>query len=97
MHITEILKGPILTEKTYKSISDGVYTFKINVKANKFQVKMAFEKIFEVKIEKINIMNCQAKDKRVGKFLGKKSKYKKAMIKLKPGQKLDLFDELNTK
>lgn len=92
MHLTEIIKKPILTEKSYTKIAENVYTFKVAKKANKVQIKKAFEKIFEVKIEKINIMNCRPKAKRVGRYLGKTSGYKKAIIKLKPGETLDLFD-----
>ncbi len=93
MHITEIIKTPILTEKSYQLIAANVYTFKVHPKANKLQIKNAFETIFEVKVARINTMNYSAKDKRVGKFLGKTSKYKKAIIKLKDGQKLDLFSD----
>ncbi len=92
MHITQTIKTPILTEKSYKNIAENVYTFKVDVNANKVQIRKAFEIIFEVKVEKVNISNYRAKDKKLGKFLGKKSKYKKAMIKLKSGEKLDLFD-----
>ena len=92
MHIVEVIKKPILTEKSYKNIADNVYTFEVNRKANKVQIKKAFEKIFEVKVEKVNIMNYDGKNKRVGKYIGLTNKTKKAIIKLKPGQKLDLFD-----
>ena len=92
MHITEIIKKPILTEKSYKFLSQNVYTFEVNVKSNKIQIKNAFETIFEVKVDKVNVINYSAKEKRVGKYVGKKSKYKKAIIKLRPGEKLELFD-----
>ncbi|WP_342252562.1 50S ribosomal protein L23 [Spiroplasma endosymbiont of Amphibalanus improvisus] len=95
MHITNVLKKPILTEKSYRGISDGVYTFEVDKRAHKTQIKEAFEKIFEVKVAKINIQNYSAKSKRMGKYEGKTSAVKKALIKLKPGEKLDLFNEDN--
>ncbi len=97
MHVTEIIKKPILTEKTYKNVANNVYTFSVNVKANKTQIKKAFEKIFEVKVEKVNIINCKSKSKRLGKYIGQTSRYKKSIIKLKSGEKLDLFDLNNDK
>ncbi len=92
MRVTEVIKQPILTEKTYKGISNNAYTFKVNIKANKNQIKKAFQTIFEVKVQKVNVVNCAGKQKRVGKYIGLTPKYKKAIIKLAPGEKLELFD-----
>lgn len=94
MHITEVIKRPILSEKTYKqSSTNRTYTFEVNRKANKNQIKQAFETIFEVKVDKINIINQDPKDKKVGRFTGKTNHVKKAIIKLKEGQSLEMFGE----
>ena len=95
MHITKVLQKPILSEKSYGLISENVFTFRVHVKATKPEIKKAFETIFEVKVAKVNICNYVKKAKRVGKYSGYKSKYKKALIKLKKGEKLSLFDDAN--
>lgn len=92
-HVTQVIKKPILTEKSYIGMEDGKYTFEVDRKANKTQVKKAFETIFEVKVEKVNIVNLPGKKKRVGKYEGKTSPVKKAIIKLKEGETLEIFGQ----
>ncbi len=91
MHITEIIIKPILTEKSYTKLDQGYYTFEVNPKANKIEIKKAFETIFEVKVENVNIMKYDRKAKKLGRYAGFKKGYKKAIIKLKEGYSLDLF------
>lgn len=91
MHLSEVIVKPVLTEKTYKQMAEGIYTFTVNRKANKSHVKKAFEQIFEVKIADVNIINSKPKIKTVGRFVGKTSAVKKALIKLAPGEQLSLF------
>lgn len=93
MHITNIIKKPILSEKTYNNMANGVYTFEVLYNANRIQIKKAFEKIFEVKIEKINIINYDPKKKKIKKFVGKTIYTKRAIFKLKSGEKLDLLKQ----
>lgn len=93
MHITDVIQKPKLTEKSYAKISEGKYTFIVNKKSNKTQVKKAFESIFEVKVEKVNIINTKSKHKRVGRYEGMTKALKKAIITLKPGEQLNLFNE----
>lgn len=93
MHLSEVIKGPILTEKTYAQMANGVYTFSVNRKANKTHIRKAFEQIFEVKVEKVNIVNNKPKTKAVGRFVGKTSAVKKAVIKLAAGEQLSLFND----
>ncbi|ACU78984.1 50S ribosomal protein L23 [Mycoplasma mycoides] len=94
MHITEVLKKPVLTEKSFAGHKDNVYTFLVDKKANKVQIKKTFEEIFEVKVESVRTVNYDAKEKRLGKYVGKKPSYKKAIITLKEGQKLDVLSDL---
>ncbi|WJG69512.1 50S ribosomal protein L23 [Spiroplasma ixodetis] len=91
MHLSEVIVKPVLTEKTYKQMAEGIYTFTVNRKANKSHVKKAFEQIFEVKVADVNIINSKPKTKTVGRFVGKTSAVKKALIKLAPGEQLSLF------
>lgn len=87
----DIIFAPIITEKSASMEIDGKYVFKVDVRANKTQVKQAIEKIFNVKVESVNIMNIHPKNKRVGKYTGKSNRYKKAIVKLAKGQTIS-FD-----
>ncbi len=87
----DIILAPIITEKTANMEADGKYAFKVANKANKTEIKSAIEKKFNVKVEKINIVNSHPKKKRVGKYTGMTSKYKKAIITLAKGNTIS-FD-----
>ena len=87
----DIIKAPIITEKSANIAADEkTYVFKVDVKANKSQIKDAIEKIFNVKVEKVNTVNVHAKKKRVGRYVGKTNKVKKAIVKLKEGSSIEL-------
>lgn len=96
MNINEIVKYPILTEKTYAQMENRVYTFAVNKKANKKQIQKAVEVIFAVEIEKVNTQVVRRKDKRVGKFLGKTTGIKKAVVYLKEGHSISFYPDENT-
>ena len=83
----DIIKAPIITEKS-ASIAENekTYVFKVDVKANKSQIKDAIEKIFNVKVEKVNTVNVKPKTKRVGRYTGLTNRKKKAIVKLKEGE-----------
>lgn len=88
----DILKAPIITEQSTKLIeSQNKYTFKVDRKANKVEIKNAVEKIFNVKVLSVNTLNVLPKFKRMGKHEGYKSAYKKAIVKLAEGQKIEAF------
>jgi large subunit ribosomal protein L23 len=88
----DILKAPIITEQSTKLIeSQNRYTFKVDRKANKVEIKKAVEVIFNVKVLKVNTINVLPKFKRMGKYEGYKAAYKKAVVKLAEGQKIDAF------
>ena len=90
-HYRDIIKAPIITEKTAAIAEDGKsYVFKVDPKANKTQIKQAIEKIFNVKVESVNTINVKPKKKRVGRYTGMTSKYKKAIVKLAEGNTIDL-------
>jgi len=86
----DIIKAPIITEKNMKMAeAEGKYVFEVNQNTNKTAVKQAVEKIFNVKVDKVNIINVKPKKRRVGKYEGKTNRIKKAIIKLKEGNKID--------
>ena len=70
--------------------NDRKYVFEVDVNANKIQIKQAIEKIFKVRVEKVNTVNVHPKKKRVGKYSGLTNKYKKAIVTLAEGNKIDL-------
>ena len=91
MNNYDIIFAPIITEKTAMMEAEGKYAFKVDVRANKTQVKQAIEDAFNVKVEKVNIMNNHPKDRRVGRYTGKTNRYKKAIVKLAKGSTIS-FD-----
>lgn len=91
MHYGDIIIAPVITEKSSIASSDGkTYVFKCNKNANKYQIKDAVEKAFNVKVSKITTLNTKAKDKRVGRYTGKTKTYKKAYVTLVDGDKIEL-------
>ena len=83
---------PILSEETMKNMETmNKITVQVNKNSNKVEIKNAFEAIFGVKVKQVNVSNVRAKDKRVGKYSGKTSSYKKAVITLAEGQSLELL------
>ena len=73
----DIIKAPIITEKTSDLAKDNVVVFSVDPKANKIQIKQAVEKIFNVKVESVNTINTYAKRKRVGRYFGRANKVKR--------------------
>jgi len=86
----DVIKAPIITEKSNDLIRDNnVYTFSVDIRANKTQIKQAIEQIFKVKVENVNVINVNPKKKRVGQYYGKTNKVKKAMVKLSEGSSIE--------
>ncbi|MCS4485996.1 50S ribosomal protein L23 [Staphylococcus americanisciuri] len=91
MEARDILKRPVITEKSSEAMAEDKYTFDVDVRANKTQVKTAVEEIFDVKVAKVNIINYKPKKKRMGRYQGYTNKRRKAIVTLKEGQ-IDLFN-----
>ena len=87
---SDLIKAPIITEKSSDLAKNNTYVFSVDVKANKIQIKQAIEKLFDVKVENVNIINVKPKKKRVGRYTGATKAYKKAVVTLAEGSKLDL-------
>lgn len=92
----DIIIKPLLSEKSYKDIENKKYTFVVDKRANKIEIKQAVEKIFGVKVEKVNTANVDGKLKRQGKTQGYTSDYKKAFVQLKSDSKpIEFFESLS--
>jgi large subunit ribosomal protein L23 len=90
----DIIIRPVVTENTMNLLADNKYTFIVDKKANKTEIKNAIESIFNVKVEKVYTMNVKGKPKRMGRSVGRTPNRKKAIVALKPGQKIPLFEGL---
>ena len=90
----DIIIKPVITEKSMNLQADNKYTFYVDTRANKTEIKNAVEKIFDVDVLQVNTINVKGKTKRVGKFTGKTSDKKKAIVALKPGQTIQLFESM---
>ncbi|MBM7650354.1 large subunit ribosomal protein L23 [Bacillus ectoiniformans] len=93
MDARDIIKRPVITEQSTEIMADKKYTFEVDVKANKTQVKDALEEIFGVKVSKVNIMNYKGKFKRMGRYGGYTNKRRKAVITLTQDSKeIEIFE-----
>ncbi|RYM04821.1 50S ribosomal protein L23 [Sporolactobacillus sp. THM7-7] len=89
----DVIKRPVLTERSTDLMADKKYTFDVDVRANKSEIRRAVEEIFGVKVVKVNTMNVKGKPKRYGRYSGYTAKRKKAIVTLTPDSKeLDFFE-----
>ena len=100
MSAYDIIKKPLLSEKSYATISDKKYTFVVDINANKIQIKQAVEEIFKVKVKQVNTLIVKGKEKRQntkqGRSVGRTSDYKKAIVWLTNESKpIEFFESLN--
>ena len=86
----ELIKAPLITEKSRTDEQNGVYTFLCDPKATKTEIKNAIEKLFKVKVVEVSTLNTKPKEKRVGRYTGLSNKYKKAMVKLAEGMTIEI-------
>ncbi len=91
MKYQDVIIAPLITEKVSKQVSDGkTYVFKVNKSANKYEIKRAFEEAFGVHVVNVNTLITKPKDKRVGKYKGQTKTFKKAIITLADGDRIDV-------
>ncbi len=88
----DIIIKPIITEKSAQLVENLQYTFEVAKDANKVEIKNAVEQIFNVKVVAVRTINVQRKAKRMQKYAGFKPAYKKAIVRLAPGQSIDAFE-----
>ncbi len=91
-HPGEILIAPVVSEKSYHQITQNRYTFRVHPDAHKTQIRQAVEQLFEVQVVGVNVVKVQPKPKRRGVHRGSRPGWKKAIVELKAGDKIDLFE-----
>ncbi len=87
----DVLIRPIVSEKSYALIDEGKYTFEVDPRSNKTEIKIAIEQIFNVKVTSVNTLNRQGKTHRTRLGLGKRKNTKRAIVTLAAGQAIDVF------
>jgi large subunit ribosomal protein L23 len=92
MNLYEVLRRPLITEKSTVLQTQNKYAFEIADKANKPMIKQAVEKAFKVKVTGVNVVTMQGKTKRVGRRLVKTNPWKKAIVTLQAGDKIEFFE-----
>ena len=92
MHVYEVLRRPLITEKSTVIQAEGKYVFEVAINANKPQVKQAVEKAFKVEVTAVNIMKVPGKRRRLGRHMLPARPWKKAIVTLREGDKIDLFE-----
>lgn len=92
MDARQLIKRPVITEKTTKMMEENKYCFIVDPKANKTQIKQAIEMIFNVKVESVNTLNKLGKIKRMGRHEGRQPSWKRAIVTLKKGSRIEFFE-----
>jgi len=92
MHLYQVLRHPLITEKNAILQAQGKYAFEVAGEANKHQVKQAVEKAFKVKVTAVNVMTVPGKQRIIGRRRVMTHPWKKAIVTLKPGDKIELFE-----
>jgi large subunit ribosomal protein L23 len=92
--LPDIIRRPIVTEKATLNLENNQYTFEVAPKATKPQIKAAIESLFEVKVTGISTLNPPRKKRRMGRFMGYRPTYKRAVVTLAPGDTINLFPDV---
>ncbi|MBU3690466.1 MAG: 50S ribosomal protein L23 [Solirubrobacterales bacterium] len=87
-----VIIKPVISEKTYALIAAGKYTFRVDDRAHKFEIRDAVEKAFDVDVIKVRTSRVRSKPKRRGQIQGRSRSWKKAVVELAPGQTIELFE-----
>ncbi len=90
----DIIIAPIITEKSHNAMERGTYTFRVHPKATKADIHNAIEAIFKVKVVKVNTIALKGKPRRMGYHVGRTRSWKKAMVTLAPGQRIEFFESV---
>jgi large subunit ribosomal protein L23 len=92
MDARQIILEPVVSEKSYALMSDGKYTFRVDDRAHKTQIARAVEEVFEVRVAAVRTAKVRAKPKRRGVHNGRTRSWKKAVVQLAPGDRIELFE-----
>ena len=90
--LADVIRRPLITEKATRAIEQNQYTFEVDHRAAKPDIKAAVEQLFDVKVVQVNIVKVQAKPKRRGAIRGIRPGWKKAVVQLQPGQTIEFFE-----
>ena len=92
LHPNEVLLAPVVTEKAYGAVDQRKYSFRVHPDAHKTQVRQAVEQLFDVHVEAVNVLKVQSKPKRRGTTRGRKPGWKKAIVQLREGDTIEIFE-----
>jgi large subunit ribosomal protein L23 len=92
MDARQVVIRPIVSEKSYALMADGKYTFRVHDRAHKLQIAKAVEEIFDVHVAEVRTARVRSKPKRRGLHSGRTRSWKKAVVKLAPGERIELFE-----
>ena len=92
MHSSQVILAPVVSEKSYQGSADNLYTFKVHPHAHKTQIRQAVEELFAVKVSAVNIVKVQSKPKRRGFSQGRRPGWKKAIVELREGYEIEIFE-----
>jgi large subunit ribosomal protein L23 len=93
MHVSQVLQAPIVSEKSYAMIGERKYSFRVHPDAHKTQIRQAVEELFDVKVDRVNVIAMKPKPKRRGVHKGVRPGWKKAIVQLKPDSKpIEIFE-----
>jgi large subunit ribosomal protein L23 len=92
LHPGEILIRPVVSEKSYEQIQRNRYTFQVHKDAHKTQIRQAVEELFDVHVTRVNVIKMKSKPKRRGLIKGTRPGWKKAVVELKAGDKIEIFE-----
>ena len=92
LHPNQVLLAPVVSEKSYELIDQRKYAFRVHPDAHKTQIRQAVEELFEVRVQAVNVIKVQPKPKRRGLVRGKKPGWKKAIVQLREGDSIEIFE-----
>ncbi|HEY8450371.1 MAG TPA: 50S ribosomal protein L23 [Bacillota bacterium] len=91
----DVILRPVVTEKSMAQVADGKYTFVVDRRATKPEIRRAVEELFNVEVERVNTITMRGKVRRMGRYVGRRPDWKKAIVTLKEGQRIkQLFEDL---
>lgn len=92
MDVRQVIVAPVVSEKSYALMADGKYTFRVDARAQKPQIKHAVEEIFDVEVTDVRTLQVRSKPKRRGLHSGRSRSWRKAVVQLAPGDRIELFE-----
>ena len=92
LHPNQVLLAPVVSEKSYELIEQRKYAFRVHPDAHKTQIRQAVEELFDVRVQAVNVIKVQPKPKRRGLIRGQKPGWKKAIVQLREGDSIEIFE-----